>query len=59
LAREDAGYHTANHAAIKFGWNMRVYLQHEIGAKIFDEDTALKYAKAFNVCDDWFSIDDE
>jgi hypothetical protein len=38
---------------------MRVYLQHEIGAKIFDEDTALKYAKAFNVCDDWFSIDDE
>ncbi|NDB67803.1 MAG: XRE family transcriptional regulator [Methylocystaceae bacterium] len=59
LAREDAGYHTANHAAMRFRWNMKVYLQHEIGTKFFDEETALKYARAFNVGDDWFSIDDE
>lgn len=59
LAREEAGYHTANHAATHFGWNMRVYLQHEIGTRVFDEDTALKYAKAFNVGPDWFSIDDD
>lgn len=58
LAREDAGYHSANHAAMKFGWNMRTYLQHEAGARVFDEDTALKYAEAFNVGVDWFSVDE-
>ena len=59
LAREEAGYSSANHAAMKFGWNMRMYLQHEAGARVFDEDTALKYSKAFNVGADWFSIDEE
>lgn len=58
LAREEAGFHSANHAAMKFGWNMRMYLQHEAGARVFDEDTALKYAKAFNVGVDWFSVDE-
>jgi hypothetical protein len=47
--RINAGFPTANHASLKFGWGMKTYVQHEEAIKSFDYDTALLYSKAFNI----------
>ena len=52
-ARIDAGFPTANHASVSFGWRIKTYLQHEDGIKSFDVETALKYSKAFKVSSIW------
>ena len=54
-ARIDAGYPTANHASVTFGWSIKNYSQHEEGIKSFDVQTALIYSKAFNLSGDWLS----
>jgi hypothetical protein len=47
--RINAGFPTANHASIKFGWGLKSYIQHEEAIKSFDFDTAEIYSKAFNI----------
>ena len=54
-ARIDAGFPTATHASVRFGWNIKTYLQHEEGIKSFDAQTALKYSKALDISGDWLS----
>ena len=52
-ARIDAGYPTANHASVTFGWSIKNYSQHEEGIKSFDVQTAEKYCEAFKVISFW------
>ncbi len=54
-ARIDAGFPTANHASVTFGWKIKTYLQHEEGTKSFNTKTAQIYSKAFNINGDWLS----
>ena len=52
-ARKDAGFPTANHASLFFGWSIKTYLQHEEAIKAFNADIAKIYSKAFKVSSDW------
>ena len=52
-ARIDAGYPTANHASVSFGWSIKTYLQHEEAKRPVNAETALKYSKAFKVSSVW------
>ena len=47
--RVNAGFPTANHASIKFGWGLKTYLQHEEAIKPLDFESAETYSKAFNI----------
>lgn len=52
-ARTDAGYRSARSAALEHGWPESTYNSHERagshGARLFDEEWAKKYARAFRV----------
>ena len=47
--RINAGFPTAAHASLKFGWGIKTYLQHEEAVKSIDFDAAQIYSKAFNI----------
>ena len=58
-ARIDAGYPTANHASVSFGWRIKTYIQHEEAIRTFDGKTALIYSKAFKVSSVWLLGDNK
>jgi hypothetical protein len=47
--RINAGFPTANHASVKFGWGLKTYLKHEEAIKSLDFESAEIYSKAFNI----------
>lgn len=55
-ARIRAGFVTPAAAFIKYGWDSMTYLQHEDGFRMFDNETADKYANAFKVTRDWLLL---
>ena len=46
-ARINAGFVTPAATFIQYGWDSMTYLQHEDGFRMFDSETADKYASAF------------
>ena len=52
-ARINAGFVTPAAAFMRYGWDSMTYLQHEDGFRMFDAETAHKYANAFKVTRDW------
>ena len=52
-ARIKAKFVTPASAFMRFGWDSMTYLQHEDGFRMFDGETAYKYADAFNVTREW------
>lgn len=51
-AREASGFRSANAAAIRFGWSVHTYGQHENGTRGLAR-AAAKYAKAYKVSEGW------
>lgn len=58
-ARINAGYITPAAAFMLYGWDSMTYLQHEDGFRMFDAETACKYAIAFKVTRDWLLLGKE
>lgn len=52
-AREHAGYKTAREAVEAFGFTQSTYYGHENGDRTFSDETAKRYAQAFNVPWTW------
>lgn len=58
-ARINAGFVTPAAAFMRYGWDSMTYLQHEDGFRMFDAETAYKYANAFKVTRDWLLLGKE
>lgn len=52
-ARKGAGFTSSRAAALRYRWPPSTLAAHENGTRDFDEDTAEKYGKAFNVDPLW------
>jgi SOS-response transcriptional repressor LexA len=52
-ARLNAGFKEAKEAANAHGWNYQTYKSHESGGRRFRLETALEYARAFDVTAGW------
>ena len=52
-ARLAAKFRSARSAALRHGWTESTYAAHENGQNDFDEDAALKYARAYKVSAGW------
>ena len=55
MARKRAGFDTASDAARAMGVPVQTYLAHENGSRAFDVETALKYARKFQVPIGWLA----
>lgn len=53
MARVQAGFSSARHAANSFGWNPVTYTSHENGTRGLRSDIAKRYAAAFRVSPAW------
>jgi hypothetical protein len=53
LAREHAGYKSGRMAALRLGWKYPTYAAHESGWRMYPPGVAKKYARAFNVTEEW------
>ena len=55
-ARINAGFVTPAAAFMRYEWDSMTYLQHEDGIRMFDAETAFKYANAYGVTRDWLLL---